>query len=91
MASMLKSIKNRFNATRFDFSIHIHTLQPWPVGNKAIAIGWQRGKKRRGATNSVMPLPTNRGGAGTVVRFNDKIQFKATLYKVRGGGWPCVG
>jgi hypothetical protein len=82
---MMKSIKNHFNATRFDFQLHFHTLQPWPAGNKAVAIGWQRGKKRRGATGSVMPLPAPGGGGGTLVRFNERVSFKATLYKVRGG------
>lgn len=70
------------NATRFEFNIHVHTLQPWPTGSKAVAIGWQRGKRRRGATNSVLPLP-NKDGLGTVVRFNEKFSLTSTLYKVR--------
>jgi hypothetical protein len=52
---MLKKWGQRFNATRFEYSIHVHSLQPWPAGHKGIAIGWQRGKKRRGATNSERP------------------------------------
>lgn len=79
---MFAKLKNRFNATRFEFTLHVHSLQPWPAGNKAIAIGWQRGKRRKGATNSVFPLPTPEK-LGTVVRFNEKFNVSATLYKVR--------
>jgi hypothetical protein len=81
----MQKLKNQFNATRFDFQLHVHTLQPWPAGNKGIAIGWQRGKRRRGATASVLPVPNDVGdrGGSTVVRFNERINFKSTLYKVR--------
>lgn len=79
---MFAKFKNRINATRFTFSIHVHSLQPWPGTSKAIAIGWQRGKRRRGATNSVLPLP-NKEKLGTVVRFNEKFSLTSTLYKVR--------
>lgn len=87
----MMKIKNRFNATRFDFQLHVHTLQPWPSGNKAIAIGWQRGKRRRGATNSIMPVPSSERGGSTVVRFNERINFKSTLYKVRMRGAAAAG
>eukprot|EP00877_Chromochloris_zofingiensis_P005908 jgi/Chrzof1/1570/Cz10g12240.t1 len=80
---MFAKLKNRFNATRFEFTLHVHSLQPWPAGNKAIAIGWQRGKRRKGATNSVFPLPTPEK-LGTVVRFNEKFNVSATLYKAAG-------
>ncbi|KIY95109.1 hypothetical protein MNEG_12851 [Monoraphidium neglectum] len=80
----MMKLKQRFNATRFDFQLHVHTLQPWPSGNKAIAIGWQRGKRRRGATNSIMPVPSSERGGSTVVRFNERINFKSTLYKTPG-------
>jgi hypothetical protein len=79
---MFSKWKSRLNATRFEFMVHVHTLQPWPTGSKAVAIGWQRGKRRRGATNSVLPLP-NKEGLGTVVRFNEKFSLTSTLYKVR--------
>lgn len=86
---MFSKWKSRLNATRFEFSLHVHTLQPWPAGSKAVAIGWQRGKRRRGATNSVLPLP-NKDGAGTVVRFNEKFSLTSTLYKVRGNCFCCA-
>lgn len=79
---MFSKWKSRLSATRFEFTVHVHTLQPWPAGSKAVAIGWQRGKRRRGATNSVLPLP-NKDGLGTVVRFNEKFSLTSTLYKVR--------
>ena len=79
--SLATKLKQRINATRFEFAVHVHSLQPWPTGNKAIAIGWQRGKRRRGATTSVFPLPSNDKG-GTVVRFNDSFKLSSTLYKV---------
>jgi hypothetical protein len=82
----------QFNATRFDFQLHIHTLQPWPAGHRAIAIGWQRGKRRRGATESVVPAPSGERGGATVVRINERIRFKATLYKARpAAGWGAAG
>ena len=87
---MLK-LKQRFSATRFDFQLHIHTLQPWPAGDKAIAIGWQRGKRRRGATASVLPAPTGVPGGATVVRFNERINFKSTLYKAPGAAPDGAG
>ncbi|KAF8057725.1 hypothetical protein HT031_005909 [Scenedesmus sp. PABB004] len=51
--------------------------------SKAIAIGWQRGKRRRGATASVLPLPSKDGG-GTVVRFNEKFMLTSSLYRAPG-------
>lgn len=79
---MFKKWGQRFNATRFEYAIHVHSLQPWPASHKAIAIGWQRGKKRRGATSSVFPLPAP-DKQGTVVRFNERFTLNATMYKVR--------
>ena len=79
---MLAKFQNRINATRFHFSVHVHSLQPWPAGSRGIAVGWQRGKRRRGATKSVLPLP-NPDKLGTVVRFNEKFDLVSTLYKVR--------
>lgn len=94
---MFSKWKSRLSATRFEFSIHVHTLQPWPAGTKAVAIGWQRGKRRRGATNSMLPLP-NKDGMGTVVRFNERFSLTSTLYKVRlarcfcwAPGHACLG
>lgn len=85
---MLQKFRNRINATRFEFTIHVHTLQPWPAGSKAVAIGWQRGKRRRGATSSVLPLPS-KDKLGTVVRLNEKFTLTSSLYKVRctAAGW----
>lgn len=85
---MLAKFRNRINATKFEFTVHCHTLQPWPGGSKAIAIGWQRGKRRRGATSSVLPLP-NKDKLGTVVRLNEKFTLTSTLYKVRGIEQRC--
>jgi hypothetical protein len=94
LAESINKLRSRLNATRFEFSLHIHSLQPWPASNKAIAIGWQRGKKRRGVTASILPLPLPLdNGAGsdgggpraTVVRFNERCTFTATLYRVRAG------
>jgi hypothetical protein len=80
---MLRQLKNHFNATRFEFQLHVHSLQPWPATSKGIAVGWQRGKRRRGATATVTPAPGPELGGATVVRFNERIGFKSTLYKVR--------
>lgn len=80
----------RMSATRFEYSIHVHSLQPWPSGHKGIAMGWQRGKKRRGATNSVFPTPTP-DSLGTVVRFNERFNVSATMYKVRAQARCAAG
>lgn len=48
-------LANKLTATKFVFSFTIHNLSPWPHGQRAIAIGWQRGKDKRGATRSVYP------------------------------------
>lgn len=87
--SLIQKFRNRINATQFVFSIHVHTLQPWPAGNKAIAIGWQRGKRRRGATSSVLPLPS-KDKLGTVVRFNEKFMLSSSLYRVRAASHPAT-
>ena len=44
-------------------------------------MGWQRGKRRRGAPRSVYPS-TAPGKLGCVVRFNEKFDLPASLYKV---------
>ena len=76
---------NKATATRFSFTLTVHSLQPWPLGNKAIAIGWQRGKERRGATSSVYPSLAVKGKVGSIVRFNEKFDMPVTLYKVCRG------
>eukprot|EP00798_Chlamydomonas_sp_ICE-L_P020771 gene20771-27595_t len=80
----LKKAKSKLSATRFQFTFTVHNLNPWPAGNKALAIGWQRGKKKRGATRSVY-TSTAPGRLGAVVRFNEKIDFNASLYKANDG------
>lgn len=77
-----RSVKDKLSAQRFDYTVTIHNLQPWPAGNRAVAIGWQRGKKKRGATRSVYAT-TALGKTGNLVRFNEKFDLTATLYKAR--------
>lgn len=78
---MFSKIKKRASAVKFGFSLKIGALAPWPSGDKACAVGWQRGKKRRGATEGRLPeqIP---GQLGTAVRFNEIIHMSATLYMV---------
>jgi hypothetical protein len=76
-------LKDKLSAVRFEYTLTIHNLSPWPdSGNRAVAIGWQRGKKKRGATRSVYPS-SQPGKLGNVARFNEKFELSATLYKVR--------
>ncbi len=79
---LVQKFKNRVNAVKFEFSIHLHTLQPWPASTRGIAIGWQRGQRRRGATSSVAPLQS-KSGSSTVVRFNERFNLSSSLYRVR--------
>ena len=75
-------LKDKLNAQRFEYNITIHNLQPWPdSGNRAVAIGWQRGKDKRGATKSVYPS-NQPGKLGCVARFNDRFTLVSTLYRV---------
>lgn len=83
-------VKDKLSATRFDYTLTIHNLQPWPAGNRAIAVGWQRGKKKRGATRSVY-ASTAPGRLGHIVRFNERFEISATLYKVRVHSCPAPG
>ena len=76
-------LKNKLSAQRFEFTFTVHSLSPWPEGNRAIAIGYQRGKRRRGATRSVYPQKQP-GRLSSVVRVNEKFEMPVTLYKV---GW----
>jgi hypothetical protein len=76
-----KGLKSKLFGTKFDYTFTVHNLQPWPASNKAIAVGWQQGKKKRGATHSVFPSPQP-GKLGRVIRFNEKFSVGATLYKV---------
>ncbi len=80
MSNLFNRFKNRLNATRFEFTVSVHMLQPWPAGSKAIAIGWQRGKKRRGATSAIYPH-ANPGKLDCSLKFNEKFTVPATLYK----------
>ncbi|KAJ9518017.1 hypothetical protein QJQ45_004302 [Haematococcus lacustris] len=73
-------VKEKFTAQKFTFTLTVHNLQPWPTGNRAIAIGWQRGKDKRGATRSVY-ASTAPGKIGSIVRFNEKFELDSTLYK----------
>lgn len=77
-------VKQKLTATRFEFSFVVHNLSPWPEGARAIAIGYQRGKRRRGATRSVYPS-RQPGRLGAVVRFNERFDMPVTLYKARLG------
>lgn len=47
--------KGKGKAVKFEFHIQVHQLGPWPAGNKPIAVGWQRGSKRKGVTNPTLP------------------------------------
>mmetsp|Transcript_11160 Transcript_11160/g.31634 ORF Transcript_11160/g.31634 Transcript_11160/m.31634 type:complete len:1185 (+) Transcript_11160:474-4028(+) len=66
-------------AVRFDFTVHVKELGPWPPGRKSIAIGWQRGSKRKGSTRSKDPV--NNGQLHNTYPFNETIQVPATLYR----------
>ncbi len=80
MSNLFNKFKNRLNASRFEFTVSVHMLQPWPAGSKAIAIGWQRGKKRRGATSAIYPH-ANPGKLDCSLKFNEKFSVPVTLYK----------
>lgn len=81
----LGRVKEKLSAQRFEYVVTIHNLTPWPdSGNRAVAVGWQRGKKKRGATRSVYPSPQP-GKLGNVARFNEKFELSATLYKAPSG------
>ncbi|GLC40297.1 hypothetical protein PLESTB_001806600 [Pleodorina starrii] len=84
MFSFGSKVKQKLTATRFEFSFVVHNLAPWPEGARAIAIGYQRGKRRRGATRSVYPS-RQPGRLGAVVRFNERFDMPVTLYKASGG------
>ncbi|KAG1668741.1 hypothetical protein FOA52_014287 [Chlamydomonas sp. UWO 241] len=74
---------DRLNAKKFVFGFTVHSLAPWPHGNRAIAVGWQRGKEKRGATRSVYPS-TAPGRMGAVIRINERFEVPASLYKSGG-------
>ncbi|GFR44518.1 hypothetical protein Agub_g5785 [Astrephomene gubernaculifera] len=84
MFSFGSKVKQKLSATRFEFSIVVHNLAPWPEGARAIAIGYQRGKRRRGATRSVYPS-RQPGRLGAVVRINERFDMPVTLYKSNSG------
>uniref|UniRef100_A0A061SC45 C2 NT-type domain-containing protein n=2 Tax=Tetraselmis sp. GSL018 TaxID=582737 RepID=A0A061SC45_9CHLO len=65
---------------RFDFTIHVKELTPWPPRDRQIAIAWQRGSKRKGCTQS--QAPAKRGGQlCNTYCFNETFQIPATLYR----------
>ncbi|GIL66762.1 hypothetical protein Vafri_20263 [Volvox africanus] len=90
MFSFGSKVKQKLTATRFEFSFVVHNLAPWPEGARAIAIGYQRGKRRRGATRSVYPS-RQPGRLGAVVRFNERFDMPVTLYKASGGNASTTG
>jgi hypothetical protein len=77
----MMKIKNRFNATRFDFQLHVHTLQPWPAGNKAI--GAAPGRGRRGAGGGATAGWSRAGSGGTAARA--RAAAVASCHTQRGG------
>jgi hypothetical protein len=79
---MFGKLKTKVTAQKFIFTFHIHVLQPWPPGPKLLAVGWQRGKNRRGSTRAVNPTGMP-GRLGALVKFNESFELPATLYKVR--------
>ena len=93
MNSFFNKFKAKLNATRFEFTVSVHMLQPWPAGSKAIAIGWQRGKKRRGATSAIYPH-ANPGKLDCSLKFSEKFTVPVTLYKAscacRARGRRCA-
>lgn len=40
-------VSNKLFATKFVYTLTIHSLTPWPQGHRAIAIGWQSEIQRR--------------------------------------------
>ncbi|KAG2495436.1 hypothetical protein HYH03_006383 [Edaphochlamys debaryana] len=90
MFSFGSKVKQKLTATRFEFSFVVHNLAPWPEGARAIAIGYQRGKRRRGATRSVYPS-RQPGRLGAVVRFNERFDMPVTLYKSGSGNSQASG
>eukprot|EP00803_Ostreobium_quekettii_P001224 evm.model.scf_295.7 EVM.evm.TU.scf_295.7 scf_295:72286-82378(+) len=87
---MLNKFRKRSGAVRFNFSMTVHALAPWPAVDRAVAIGWQRGSKKskRGATASKMPQPLS-GRLGSAVEFEEAFQLSATLY-MDGGRKPST-
>ncbi|CAD7696243.1 unnamed protein product [Ostreobium quekettii] len=87
---MLNKFKKRSGAVRFQFSLRVHSLAPWPAVDKAVAIGWQRGSKKnkRGATASKMPQQMA-GRLGAAVEFEESFQLSATMY-MDGGSRPST-
>jgi len=65
---------------RFDFTVHVKELGPWPSGKKSIAIGWQRGSKRKGSTRSQEPVKKS-GALFSTYNFDEAFQVPATLYR----------
>ncbi|KAG1676958.1 hypothetical protein FOA52_014834 [Chlamydomonas sp. UWO 241] len=77
-------LASKISATKFIYTFTVHNLTPWPHVQRAVAIGWQRGKSKRGATRSVYPS-TAPGRIGSVVRFNEKFDVQASLFKDPNG------
>lgn len=66
---------------KFDFRLTVHQLRPWPEKDALLAIGWQRGKNKKGA---VKPVPAKRMNKPyALYEFNEVLEVGATLKRVR--------
>lgn len=53
---------------RFEFTVHVHTLAPFPSGYGTLLIEWERGTKRHGALPPAQPIHLA-GARGTAVQY----------------------
>lgn len=78
---------------RYVFSVHLHSVEPWPLDSTPVAIRYERGskKKNRGCTKCALPVKAHSGkrvyGA---LHFDEVIQISVTLYH-EGRGKASVG
>lgn len=96
MRRLFGRVKEKLQADKFSFTIGLVSLSPWPepASNREIIIGWQRGRRKRGATRSYGSVAQQYGRIGHIVRFDEEINLSASLYRVRAwqrGGQAWVG
>lgn len=90
---MLSKLRKKFHAVKYQFSVQLVKLEPWPRDDCGVSIFWQRGQKKskRGQTDQVMPVDVDGKARMAVVPIEQSFKLSATLYAVGGSQQSLSG
>lgn len=79
---MLSKLRRKFHAVKYQFSVNLESLEPWPRDDCGVSVFWQRGQKKskRGQTTQVVPVDVDGKPRCAVVPIQQSFKLSATLY-----------